>query len=328
MAGLFQHLLRMAAGVRYPGGDKKPGLPILMYHRVLAQPDPLQPEVPDAAWVNMQLALFAQSFNVLPLPEAVQLMRENRLPPRAMCLTFDDGYRDNHDVALPLLRSHNIRATVFVASGFLGDGRIFNDTVVEAVRRLPSGTVDLRFAGMGIHPVGDFASRRALMGPLTQNIKYQKPEERAESCRRLQDLADSPLPDDLMMRPEHVQALHRQGIDIGGHTVNHPILALLDDVQARHEIEANRAYLRDLTGETPRTFAFPNGKPNRDYTKAQAQLVRQAGYEAAVSTAYGIANASQDLFELPRFVAIERTPLRMGARMLRVAKYQQPSVAQ
>lgn len=318
----------MAASLRYPGGDKRPGLPILMYHRVLAQPDPLQPEVPDAAWVGMQMALFAQSFNVLPLPEAVERMRENRLPPRAMCLTFDDGYRDNHDVALPLLQAHHISATVFVASGFLGSGRIFNDTVVEAVRRLPSGTVDLRFAGMGIHPVGDLASRRALIGPLTQNIKYQKPEERQESCLRLQDLAEGALPDDLMMQPEHVQALHRQGIDIGGHTVNHPILALLDQDQARQEIEANRAYLRDLTGEMPRTFAFPNGKPNRDYTRAQAQLVRQAGYEAAVSTAYGVANANQDPFELPRFVAIERTRLHMAARMLRVAKYQQPSVAQ
>lgn len=115
-----------------PGGTR--GLSILVYHRVLPQADPLFPSIVDAERFSLQLELLRRCFNVLPLPEALARLRNGSLPPRAACITFDDGYADNEAVALPLLRQHGLHATFFIASGFLDGGRMWNDTVIEAVR--------------------------------------------------------------------------------------------------------------------------------------------------------------------------------------------------
>jgi peptidoglycan/xylan/chitin deacetylase (PgdA/CDA1 family) len=108
---------------------------VLIYHRVLPTRDPLLPDEPDAADFSAQMDLIGRNFRVLPLREAVQRLRSGDLPARSVSITFDDGYANNCEVALPILRERGIPATVFVATGFLNGGRMFNDTVIEAIRR-------------------------------------------------------------------------------------------------------------------------------------------------------------------------------------------------
>jgi peptidoglycan/xylan/chitin deacetylase (PgdA/CDA1 family) len=329
MSAMLSPLLRVGARRCFPGG-RSGSLPILMYHRVLHRPDPLQPGIPDAVQVDRQFRTLAEHFRVLPLPEAMALQAEGRLPDRSLCITFDDGYRDNFDVALPLLREHGLTATVFVASGYLDGGCMFNDTVAEAVRRLPDTPVDLSFAGLGIRPVGDAISRQALIGELTQAIKYQSPEDRLISeagLHRLVQNAGQSLPTDLMLRSDQVLELHRQGVDIGGHTVTHPILSTLTTELARHEIQANREALHDIIGRHPALFAYPNGKPDRDYDRSHTRLVAEAGYAAAVSTAVGVSAPGRNAFEIPRFVLQESSPLKIVFRLLRMARYSAPALA-
>ena len=71
-------------------------------------------------------------------------LQQGRLPPRALAITFDDGYADNRTVAAPLLERHGLPCTFFVATGFLDGGRMWNDTLIETVRRAPGQTLDLR----------------------------------------------------------------------------------------------------------------------------------------------------------------------------------------
>lgn len=310
---------RMLVGTRYPVGATS--LPILMYHRVLAEHDPLQPIVPHAAMMDRQFAALAQAFHVLPLEEGAERLRNGTLPRGAVCITFDDGYRDNHDIALPLLKRHRLPATVFVTDGYLDGGRMFNDTVLEGVRRLPTGDIDLSRLGVGRRTVGDLGTRMALIHELTLAAKYMTPEQRAEFCTELARLADGQLPDDLMMSSEQVRHLAREGIDIGGHTVRHPILATLDAAAAEREIRDNCAALRNITDQAPRTFAYPNGKPQRDYTAEHAHMVERAGYTVAVSTAVGVAPREADRYQLPRFMPREEGALHFIARMLRMASY-------
>ena len=77
---------------------------MMIFHRVLPEPDPLFPGEPDADRFDAQLALLEHWFNILPLPDAIRGLREERLPPRPLTITFDDGYADNCTVALPILR--------------------------------------------------------------------------------------------------------------------------------------------------------------------------------------------------------------------------------
>jgi peptidoglycan/xylan/chitin deacetylase (PgdA/CDA1 family) len=319
-------LVRQVASNRYRGGGQA-ALPILMYHRVVPELDALQPEVPTAATLDTQFRALADVFNVLPLEDAAQHLYEGTLPARSVCITFDDGYADNHSIALPLLLKHRLTATVFVASGFLDGGRMFNDTIFEAVRRLPGGDVDLGWLGLGRCRVGDVVSRRALGLQLATRIKYLEPDQRDDACRRLTHMADSPLPDDLMMRSEQVVDLARHGVSIGGHTLNHPILSKVPLEVARDEIVGNHRVLTDLLGRPPACFAYPNGKPTLDYSAAHAEVVREVGYVAAVSTAVGVATLHAHRFQMPRFVPNERHGMSFVARMLRMATVRQSATA-
>lgn len=292
-------------------------LSILLYHRVLPQADPLFPGEVDAARFDAQMALVARSFNVLPLADAVRRLRDGSLPPRALAITFDDGYADNHDVALPILRRHGLRACFFVATGFLDGGRMFNDTVIECVRHSPLDSVDLTSLGLGRLPLGSTAQRRAAIDALLGVIKYQTVAERETLLVRLQSLCrPTRLPDDLMMTSAQVRALHAQGMEIGAHTVNHPILCTLDSEAAAHQMRASRSTLESLLDAPVRLFAYPNGRPDRDYVAAHAALAREAGFDAAVSTAVGVSTRGADPYQLPRFAPWDREPGRWLARLV------------
>lgn len=325
MIRISRPIARWFVQARYPSGTNL--LPILMYHRVLAEPDPLQPDVPHLALLAEQFRTLAGAFNVLPLHEAAELLHNGGLPPGAACITFDDGYRDNHDLALPLLRELKLPATVFVATGYLNGGRMFNDSVVETVRRLDTGEIDLSRVGLGKRLVSDIPSRRTLISDLTKAVKYLDPEERNRFCEELCHRAGSRLPVDLMMDDRQVKAMSDAGIDIGGHTINHPILARVDEDVARQEIERNRDEITTITGRPPLCFAYPNGKPNLDYTSAHARMVHKAGYRAAVSTAVGVASDDADPYQLPRFMPRERSAAQFVARMVRMATHRHRQVA-
>ena len=136
-----------------PGG-RNARLPVMIFHRVLHQPDPLFPGEPDAARFDAQLSLLGRWFNVLPLPDAIDGLREGRLPPRPLTITFDDGYADNCTVALPILQRHDLRAAFFVATDYLDGGRMWNDTVIEAVRGCSLPALDLSDLELGERPLG------------------------------------------------------------------------------------------------------------------------------------------------------------------------------
>src|SRR6185295_12429728 len=91
---------------------------ILTYHRVRPEPDGLITDNAHAAGFRRQMQVLARAFAVLPLIEAVERMLAGTLPSRAVCITFDDGYADNAEVAAPILADFGLPATFFIATGF------------------------------------------------------------------------------------------------------------------------------------------------------------------------------------------------------------------
>jgi peptidoglycan/xylan/chitin deacetylase (PgdA/CDA1 family) len=302
-------LIRMVS----PGGSR--GLSILIYHRVLPRKDPLFPDEVDSADFDRQIGMVKSMFNVIPLIDAVRHLRAGTLPPRAACITFDDGYADNAEVALPILLRHQVSATFFIATGFLNGGRMWNDTVIELARRAPDGVLDASPLGLGVHPLASIAQRRQTIGALIGQLKYLPLEQRLAQVSRLVEVAGIALPDDLMMTTGQVRQLHRAGMAIGGHTVNHPILATLPAATARAEIADGKLALEAMIGEPVRLFAYPNGKPGADYRAEHVAMTRELGFEGAVSTSWGASSKSSDLFQLPRFSPWDRTPMRFALRM-------------
>jgi peptidoglycan/xylan/chitin deacetylase (PgdA/CDA1 family) len=310
-------LTRPMLSLLSPAG-RRARLSILIFHRVHDVSDPLFPGDVDRAQFDRVCGWVKSWCNVLPLDEAVQRLASGSLPARAVAITFDDGYADNHRVALPVLRRHGLTATFFIATGFLDGGRMWNDTIIEAIRRTSIGRLDLRQFG---HPaLGEFAldsdaARRIAVETILPVIKYLPSSERGDLTRRIADLAKVSLPNDLMMTATQVIDLRRSGMQIGAHTVSHPILAVLDDDAAREEICTSRHVLEALLGERVGLFAYPNGKPGRDFSSTSVAIARQAGFDAAVSTAPGTACSATDAFLIPRFTPWDRTRGRFGARL-------------
>ena len=308
-------MFRIAGNLLSPAG-KRGRLSILIYHRALAVPDPILHDAIDAATFERHMALLRAEFNVLPLGEACSRLARGGLPARAACITFDDGYTDNEQTALPILKRLGLQATFFVSTGFSEGGMMFNDGVIEAVRSAPAGMHDLSRFGLGRYSFDDSASRRAAIDALLAQIKYRQPLERDALVEELAAAMRSTLPKNLMMRPAQIKRLHDEGMQIGGHTVNHPILAVLDAQQARAEIIGGKHRLEEITGAPVMLFAYPNGKPGRDYGPRDVQLVKEAGFTAAVSTSGGVADRGSDIFQLPRFGPWDKNPIRLGVRLL------------
>ena len=312
---LFEPLARVLGGLTSPRGDGAK-LTVLLYHRVLPRPDPLVPHEPDAAQFDAQLACLSRVFRVLSLEDGLRMLKLGTLPARAVCITFDDGYRDNIEVAVPILKRHGLTATFFIATGFLDGGMMMHDTVIEAVRRLPDGPCDLGWIDLGQQLIGDAHSRVALIDEFVRRVKYLPFQERAEVCLRLAQGDHKQLPTDLMMAPDHVRQLLAEGMEVGAHTHNHPILARLNPDEASAQILKGRDTLTDLLGAAPTLFAYPNGKPNLDYGAEHVDLVKQAGFSAAVSVSMGTASRGSDHFQIPRFIPWDTDPRRLALRIL------------
>lgn len=290
-------------------------LTIMIFHRIVPEFDPLLAEEPDAVRFRAIVEVVAEQFQPLSLKEGLRRLSEGTLPPNAVCLTFDDGYSDNLTVAAPILKRFGVPATVFVASGFL-DGRVmWNDRVIESVRRAQGDRMDLVDLGLGEHALGDVDERVGLLSVLIGKLKYLPAEQREEITQAMVTRYAPGMPSPMLSRAQ-VCELRDEGIEIGGHTVTHPILARTDNRHAFREISANKEDLEALIGDPLHFFAYPNGQPGRDFNRDHADMVRRVGYEAALTTRPGVSTPSTDRFWLPRFTPWDRTRLRFSLRLL------------
>jgi peptidoglycan/xylan/chitin deacetylase (PgdA/CDA1 family) len=287
-----------------------------MYHRVLPESDPLLPDEPDAATFAAQMDLVKSLCNVISLPEAAERLAKDSLPPRALAITFDDGYRNNLEVAAPILKARGLTASFFIATGFIDGGCMFNDVVLEALRASP-GELDLTDIGLGRHEFTDAAARQRALSGILPKLKYFDSDKRQAATEKLAKRAGLARLPSLMMNMAELRRLASMGMDIGGHTVNHPILTRLPYGQAVTEIAGCKRRLEAILDQPVRSFAYPNGRPGEDYVAHHVSAVRDAAYFVAVTTSWGAARKASDPYQLPRVAPWDRSPIRYSLRLAR-----------
>lgn len=323
MNSAISNMLRLAGSSILRGGGGP--FSVLIYHRVLSQPDRLMPDEPTREQFAWQLDLLASQFNVLALGDALERQRRGSLPPRCVCITFDDGYADNAEVALPELQRRQLPATFFVASDFLDGGCMWNDHVIAALRDTAHAELDLRELGLDRYASDRIESRRRSLDALIGALKYRPQAERADLVRRIRDLAETEGPDGIMMSPDQVRELAAAGMEIGGHTMSHPILASIGIDDAECEIGGGRERLQEITGTPVRLFAYPNGRPGTDFGAEHVALVRRLGFDAAVTTSWGAHRRGGDDYQIPRFTPWDRDGFRFNLRLLHNALINRPA---
>lgn len=309
-------LLKSALTFASPAG---PGarLTIAIFHRVLPAPDARRPSLPDVTRFEQQMQWLKRSFQVLPLAVAVQGLQRGTLPARAAAITFDDGYADNVTCALPVLRRLGLHATFFIATGYLDGGVMWNDVLSHSVHETAHAQLDASAAGLGVLNLGQGPERTPVLMRVNAAVKHLDFDERERVVEAIRAAAGVDRPTHLMMSTQQLRDLHAAGMGIGGHTVNHPILARCSDDLAWREIDEGARHLRELLGDPVELFAYPNGRPDADYGPAHVRMAREAGFRAAVSTSAGAARQGDDPYQLPRFMPWDTSHGRFALRMLR-----------
>jgi peptidoglycan/xylan/chitin deacetylase (PgdA/CDA1 family) len=120
-----------------------------------------------------------------------------------------------------------------------------------------------------------------------------------------------------MLSTGQVRDLRDAGVGIGAHTATHPILSSMAPAAASQDIAECKETLEGILGEPVSLFAYPNGRPGQDYDVRHVAMVRDLGFTAAVSTAWGAAYPGCDLFQVPRVAPWDATAGRYAARLVK-----------
>jgi peptidoglycan/xylan/chitin deacetylase (PgdA/CDA1 family) len=312
---MFKHLFSMLS----PNGPNG-RVSIFIFHRVLGQKDVNRHLVPSVDEFDRMLGWIRAWFDVIPLSSAMRLLGEGRLPRRAACITFDDGYADNYLNALPVLKKHGIHATFFVTSGYLDGGIMWNDVVSHSIFDTALESIDLSDVGLGSCVLATRADRISVVGKINKAAKYMAYDARARYVSDLATRCGVSLPSSLMMSSDQLRKLAEE-MEIGAHTVTHPILAKLSNEQALSEIRDGKVALERVLGKPVDLFAYPNGQPGEDYREEHVRMVEQVGFSGAVSTAPGAASIHSDRFQLPRYTPWAKRKWKFAVQLMNNLKH-------
>lgn len=316
-----------ACGLSYWAASRRraESFAVLCYHRVLERPDPWYSFSLTRELFERELALLKRFCSVLPLDEIItRLERGHALPPRCVALTFDDGYRDVYTDAWPLLRRYQLPATLFVTVQAIAQGWLWPDLVRHAVRNTQASGVTLRTAGGSSSTVAwrTASERCQAVEQIDGWLKEVSHEEKERALDALlAELTGSvraglTFPG-LMLSWEELRRLHAEGMEIGAHSMTHPVLSRMPESSAAEEIAASRAELEKRLGAPVRHFCYPNGRP-QDVSSAIRRCVEQAGFHSACTTVHGLNRPSEDRFLLKR-VGTTHDSLRTFTRVLEEA---------
>lgn len=291
---------------------------VLAFHRVAREFDPYDPETPDAARFERQLDALS-GFDVVSLSAGLAALREGKLARASVAITFDDGYREQLDVAAPLLQARGFASTVFVSSAFVGGPNMWHDRLLWALRE---GVAGKRLNGVGVSEAvpESLAARRQLAARCIAAVKFLPMDAREHAVAWVEQACAAPPAPRLMLDAAELRHLAAcPGVEIGAHTRRHPILASCTLDVATNEIAGSRAELEQMLGRPVGLFAYPNGHEGQDFGEREISLVRDAGFSHAFTSDWGVVRPSSDVCRLPRVSLYRRTPFGNAMLLAREA---------
>lgn len=283
---------------------------ILTFHRVR----PWEPATPGFApnrlleitpeFLDQALGLTRRlGFEFVALEEARRRLVEGGA--RFAALTFDDGYRDTRDFALPVLERHDAPFTVFFVPGFIErSARLWWLELEESLRRLDHASIDQ--AGLALRlPLRSPAEKTAAFEKIYWALRARSEPDLLDAVGALAHragISSAAIADALFMDWDEVAAFAGHPlVTAGAHSMTHRMLAKWPEGAAREEMAGSKAALEAKLGVDVRAFAYPVG----DATSAgprEFELARQVGFATAVTTRPGMLfpEHARHLTALPR----------------------------
>lgn len=294
-----------------------PGFHILIYHRVRPElPSPWMLDTLPLESFERQMAYVSRHYRVLSLGQTLDALDEGRLPTGVVCVTFDDGYRDLEDYAMPVLRRHGIPATVFLATAGIGTGTLlWYDRLLTAFRTTTARRLDSPLDGRRVSLASETDKHHAACR-LIEGFKRVSDADRIHGVGQVLSALGVKEGEDrsLMLDWDAVRRMQSQGVEFGSHTETHPILSRQSAAEVWRELTASKATLEAECQRPATLFAYPNGKPE-DYNSSTVEAVKRAGYRCAVTSEFGTNRAGDDPYRLKRGTPWEDSVTRFGMKL-------------
>ncbi|MBN1163417.1 MAG: polysaccharide deacetylase family protein [Candidatus Krumholzibacteriota bacterium] len=278
-------------------------LTVLCYHRILDIPAdfPFDRDLVSASVDQFagQLAFISSHFRVINFRMLKEhLDKYRKFPPNSLIITFDDGYVDNFEVAYPLLKKFGLTATMFATAGFIGQKKMFWwDKIAYLIKTTAEGSLELDTPERFSLDLERFADRQEAARLIIKQAKHLREEEKegmiAEMVERLRVEIDEERYR-LAMTWDQLRELNDNGIEIGAHSVSHPIFSNIDEDRLRREVNGAKEMIENQLQTEVITFGAPGRgiltPPDRQrFTTLLTQTVKGSGYSFSTMYHWGLA---------------------------------------
>ena len=279
---------------------------VLLYHGVSAVPhhgiENYSRKHVSATAFEHQIEVLAREYSVLPLEELLQRQAAGDVPPRAVAVTFDDGFANNYEVAFPTLVRHEVPATFYLATGFIGTERVFwVDRLEYLVNEWREPTLAIAELDR-VLPLRTHADRLDAVQEVKRELK-EHTSQVEPVLRSLEARFGSPsydYPDYRTLSWDQVREMHASGLcSFGAHTVDHVILAQLEPAEQERQVRLSVEAVSQELGQRTRLFSYPEGGPGQ-YDDETIRIVQEAGCASAPSAIFGVNDATTSPFHLRR----------------------------
>ncbi|HVO63589.1 MAG TPA: polysaccharide deacetylase family protein [Terriglobales bacterium] len=298
-------LLVESGATRVVSRFAKQGVAILMYHSVTDKPEAQEDSLggighPTQMFRNHMESL-AREYHPVNLEEIVRFIQgRGNLPRRSVAITFDDGYADNYEVALPILNRIGIPAAFYV-------------TVACVQKRILPWPARVRYALFTtrktdwVDPDGgqwtlrDSTMRRAAFDKACEYCSKKSGAEQDKFVACLESQLETALIEGpSMMTWDEVRAVAKQGHIIGSHTMTHPNMAHIDDEALNREFTESKQILERELASPVVHFSYPCPALQPHWTEQTVNLSRACGYQSAVTTSGGTVRRDDNPLQLKR----------------------------
>lgn len=269
---------------------RRPYVVILNYHQVNDFGEPWEHSAVDIHTFKRQMVFLKKHFLIRRLDELADTAAEKNPVKPIAAVTFDDGYRDFHDTALPILKELGIEASLFLSTDAIENRRLFWWDHVGFLLWNLNEPVDVDGFGKL-----DPENVTALFDDFVRYLKGIDESVKQSIISRLElsaDLAsvDADI-DRLVMDWDNVRSILADNVLIGAHTHKHAIVSKMGNSEFADDLKVNIALIEENLGIVPRFFAYPNGRPC-DYTEDTPGVLESLGITHAFSTDSGFIKLS------------------------------------
>lgn len=276
----------------------------LLYHRVKPYINDIQALCVSPDNFYKQIEWLKKNYNIVRFDDDWESINDD-----SVCITFDDGYRDNFKIAIPILEELNVPATIFITTGKIGSKEEMWWDELERNLLLEKKYDNSFYLNDPIFGVEfstyDYEHREdvyySLHWLMRDFVDVDSRENWLMQLRYWNKYNTTGREDNWLCQEEDLLMVNSKLISLGAHTVNHPSLAQLDYGSQEYEISHSKSKLEHILNRQVTTFSYPFGT-KKDYTNDTLEICKKIGFKKVASNFEGIWDNSSDNYQIPRYI--------------------------